>query len=283
MAQLIDGRALSQSRTESLLTRIHNLKTSLGRCPKLAVILVGDNPASHTYVQFKTKRCLELHIESVEKLMDASIDQADLFGVIHDLNNDKTVDGILLQLPLPSHLNAQKAVTLIHPSKDVDGLHPYNQGLLLQGRPFMVPCTPQGCLDLIHSCCDSLAGAHVVVVGRSILVGRPLAALLTNHNATVTLTHSKTSNLQEICRTADILIAATGRPGMITGDFVKSGAIVIDVGQSHVDNQIKGDVDFASVSPRASFLTPTTGGVGPMTIINLMENVIHAAESKLSD
>ena len=147
----------------------------------------------------------------------------------------------------------------------------------------MVPCTPQGCLDLIHSCCDNLAGAHVVVVGRSILVGRPLAALLTNHNATVTLTHSKTSNLQEICRTADILIAATGRPGMITGDFIKSGAIVIDVGQSHVDNQIKGDVDFASVSPRASFLTPTTGGVGPMTIINLMENVIHAAESKLSD
>ena len=282
MAQLIDGRALSQSRTESLRTRSHHIKISLGRAPKLAVILVGDDPASHTYVQFKTKRCLDLHIDSVEKFMNASVQQGDLLSVIHEFNQDKSVDGILLQLPLPSHLNFQEAVQAIDPSKDVDGLHPLNQGLLFQGRPSMVPCTPQGCLDLVHSCCDNISGAHVVIVGRSILVGRPLAALLTNHNATVTLAHSQTSNLKKICQVADILIVATGHPGMITGDFVKPGAIIIDVGQSHVDNIIMGDVDFASVSPKASFITPSTGGVGPMTIINLMENVIHAAESKIT-
>ena len=280
MAQIIDGRALSQSRMDSLLSRSHNLKIALGRPPKLAVILVGNDPASHTYVHFKTKRCTDLHIDSVKKLMDSSVQQADLLSVIRDLNEDATVDGILLQLPLPSHLNTQEAVLAIHPSKDVDGLHPFNQGLLLQGRPAMVPCTPQGCLDLIHACCDSISGSHVVIVGRSILVGRPLAALLTNNNATVTLCHSQTKNLKDICQSADILIAATGCPGMITGGFVKSGTIVIDVGQSHVDNRIMGDVDFASVSLKASFLTPATGGVGPMTIINLMENVIHAAESR---
>jgi methylenetetrahydrofolate dehydrogenase (NADP+)/methenyltetrahydrofolate cyclohydrolase len=283
MVQILEGHSLAQARKERLLSKAHQLTISMGRPPKLAVILVGNDPSSHTYVTYKAKMCAELNIESVKYLLDKSIQQVDLMDLIHDLNRHDMVDGILLQLPLPSHLDAKQAILAIDPHKDVDGLHPLNQGLLLQGDPFMIPCTPKGCLDLIHACCDLLKGVHAVVVGRSVLVGKPLAALLINHDATVTLAHSKTSRLQEVCRTADILISAIGKPGIITGDYIKQGAIVIDVGQTHVDNKIRGDVDHDTVAPKASFLTPARGGVGPMTIINLMENVLHAAEFKITE
>ncbi len=282
-AHIIDGRSLSQARTQILIARSHQIKLALGRPPRLAVILVGDDPASHTYVHFKTKRCSDLNIDSTTKVLKSTIEQSELMEIINSLNQDKTVDGILLQLPLPDHLDENKAVQAILPHKDVDGLHPLNQGNLLQGNPTMVPCTPQGCLDIIHSCCDNISDCHVVIVGRSILVGRPLAALLLNNDATVTVAHSKTSNLKSVCQMADILVVATGQPQMITGDFVKPGAIVIDVGQSHVNNRVIGDVEPVSVAHKASYLTPATGGVGPMTIINLMENVLHAAESHIPE
>lgn len=281
MAQLLDGRQLAQKRVESLQARIRAVQLRRGAPPKLAVILVGDNPESQTYVKFKTVRCESLGIISERHLLPDIILQNDLLNLIHSLNQDQSVDGILLQLPLPKHLDPQGAIDAISPEKDVDGLHPFNQGLLFQNRPTFIPCTPKGCLDLILSCCGSVKGKRVVIVGRSILVGRPLGALLLNQDATVTITHSQTVDLETICREADILISAVGRPHLISAKFVKNGAIVIDVGQTHVDNQIMGDVHFESVNPQASYLTPTIGGVGPMTIINLMENVIYAAEQRI--
>jgi len=209
-----------------------------------------------------------------------------LYQLIHQLNQNDEVDGILLQLPLPSHLDPHKAVSAILPQKDVDGLHPYNQGLLLQGRPLFAPCTPQGCVQLLQSCCDSLAGANVVIVGRSILVGRPLAAMLTNLDATVTLAHSHTRNLKQVCQQADILVSAVGKPKFITAEYIKPGAIVLDVGINRLlleggKSKLVGDVDFENVADKASFITPVPGGVGPMTIANLLLNTVKAAELTL--
>lgn len=282
MAQIIDGRSIAAARKEQLKQKSQQLRETLGRSPTLAVILVGEDPASQTYVRFKMKMCDELSITSQPFFLDASITQHTLNSLITQLNNDTTIDGILLQLPLPPALNTNETIELISPSKDVDGLHPYNQGLLMQGHPSLVPCTPQGCLQLIQSCHQDLTGAHAVIVGRSVLVGRPLALLLLNQNMTVTIAHSKTRNLKTLCQTADVLVGATGSPHLITADYVKPGAIVIDVGQSRQNSIIQGDVDFDSVAPLAGYITPVPGGVGPMTIINLMENLLHAASVSLN-
>lgn len=281
MAQILDGKQLAATKKRTLTEACNRLTNELGRPPCLAVILVGNDPASQTYVRYKIKMCSELGIKSISNHLIEDTSQDQLIGLIEHLNQDIHVDGILLQLPLPKHLDHYKAIHHIAPSKDVDGLHPYNQGLLTQGKPGLIPCTPKGCLQLILSCCTSLDGIRVVIIGRSVLVGRPLALLLLNHNATVTIAHSKTHNLKQVCREADILVAAAGQPHLITGEYIKPGAIVIDVGQSRIGNKIAGDVEPASVSSIASFLTPVPGGVGPMTIINLMENLLHAAALKI--
>lgn len=278
MAHCIDGSALAQVRKDCLKKKSQLLASKSGRHPVLAVILVGDNPASHTYVRYKMKMCDALDIDSRPYFLPAGTSQESLNQLIDELNQNSTIDGILLQLPLPAHLHTNQTVERIAPHKDVDGLHPYNQGLLMQGKPFMVPCTPQGCLQLILSCRQDLAGLHAVVIGRSVLVGRPMGLLLLGQDMTVTMAHSKTANLPEICRTADVLIVATGKPHLITADYIKPGAIVIDVGQSRSELGVQGDVDFDSVKTVAGYVTPVPGGVGPMTIINLMENLLHAAE-----
>lgn len=277
MAHLIDGKALARNLQHDLSIKAHDLKIKLGREVCLAVILVGDDPASQIYVAKKSEKAAEIGIHSQQHLLSEKTSQAELNALIHRLNQDDAVDGILLQLPLPAHLNRLESISQISPLKDVDGLHPTNQGLMFQGLPALTPCTPQGCIQLIKSCCDDLSGAHVVVVGTSVLVGRPLVPLLMAEGATVTLANSKTRNLTKITQEADILISATGCAGLITADHIKDGAIVIDVGITRHNGKLTGDVDFAAVKDKASFITPVPGGVGPMTIINLMANVIKAA------
>ncbi|MBX3487367.1 MAG: bifunctional 5,10-methylenetetrahydrofolate dehydrogenase/5,10-methenyltetrahydrofolate cyclohydrolase [Candidatus Paracaedibacteraceae bacterium] len=279
MAHLIDGRLLAAKLQQDLTTKAHNLKIKLGRDLCLAVILVGNDPASQIYVSKKTQKASEMGISSRPHILPETTSQAELNALINTLNKDITIDGILLQLPLPVYLDRLESISQIAPQKDIDGLHPINQGLLFQGRPTLAPCTPQGCIQLIKSCCDDLTGAHAVVVGTSVLVGRPLVPMLSALGATVTLANSKTRHLATITSQADILISATGRAGLITADHVKPGAIVIDVGITRHNGKLTGDVDFEAVKTKASFITPVPGGVGPMTIMNLMANVIKTAES----
>lgn len=283
MAMILDGKVLASQQKPALKTKAHSLSLQLGRLPCLAVILVGDDPASQIYVNRKASMCVDLGIRSIVHRLSSTIAQADLTALIHQLNENDTIDGILLQLPLPNHLDSTRAIQAILPTKDVDGLHPENQGYLFQGKPKIVPCTPAGCLQLLKNCCDDLTGVKVVVVGSSILVGRPLALLLMQQGATVTIANSKTRNLSAITRQADIVVSATGRPHLITSDHVKEGAIIIDVGITKVNDSLVGDVDFANVEKKASFITPVPGGVGPMTIINLMANILKAAEIRHHD
>ena len=282
MTQLIDGKKLAFLKRQEIRQDVLAFKKIYHRAPGLAVILIGHNPASEIYVRRKIEACQQASITSFLHQFDADISQETLHQTIIQLNNNPDVDGILLQLPLPSHLDEMKVISIISPHKDVDGLHPYNQGLLNQGRPTFVPCTPQGCLQLLHSCCESLVGANVLVIGRSVLVGRPLAAMLTNLNATVTLAHSHTRNLRTLCQQADIVISAVGKPHFLTADYIRSGTIVIDVGINRItlpDGKTKlvGDVDFDNVAPKTSFITPVPGGVGPMTIAHLLLNTLKAA------
>lgn len=282
VCQLIDGRSQAQILRQKLKADIEQLKQHHRLIPKLTVIMVGDHPASQIYVRNKLKACDEVGIESGLVQLPATISSNDLCRTIKMFNNDDCVHGILLQLPLPSHINTDLAVETIAPAKDVDGLHPYNQGLLLQGQPRFVPCTPQGCLQLIQSCCSSIEGLNAVVVGRSILVGRPMATLLLNANVTVTIAHSYTTNLEQVCRQADIIVAAMGKPRFITADYVKPGAIIIDVGINRLgENTLVGDVDFETVRMVAGYVTPVPGGVGPMTVANLLYNTVKAAQVRL--
>jgi methylenetetrahydrofolate dehydrogenase (NADP+)/methenyltetrahydrofolate cyclohydrolase len=277
MVNVICGKTLALKRRELLANKVSDFKQLSGRSPCLSVILVGEYPPSLVYVGAKQKACNDVGIASkLIKLPVQSFEQ-DLFNIIDDLNSDTGVDGILLQLPLPGSIDPFSYLSKISPLKDVDGLSPYNLGRLLAMRPIHIPCTPQGVMEILSDMAVNIESKKVVILGRSILVGRSLALLMEQANATVTVVHSKTQDPELICKQADILVSAIGKPGYITDKFVKPGAIVIDVGITNVHGSLKGDVDFDSVEKVASHLTPVPGGVGPMTVSKLLENTINAA------
>ncbi|MBR4359487.1 MAG: bifunctional methylenetetrahydrofolate dehydrogenase/methenyltetrahydrofolate cyclohydrolase FolD [Clostridia bacterium] len=279
MAILMDGKILSAERMAQLRQRVDALKAA-GKPVGLAVILVGDDPASQVYVRNKGKACEELGIESETLRLPADTAQADLEALIERLNGDSRISGILVQLPLPRHLDEAAALRKIIPEKDVDGFHIENAGKLFTGQTGVVACTPKGILHMLKASGVPLSGREAVVIGRSNIVGKPVAMLLLNENCTVTLCHSRTQDLAAHTRRADILVAAVGKPRFITGDMVKPGAAVVDVGINRVDGKVVGDVDFASVEPVAGWISPVPGGVGKMTICMLMENTIEAAERR---
>lgn len=276
-AQIIDGKQISAQVKESVKREVEEL-ASKGVPVCLAVIIVGDDPASHIYVKNKKKACELVGIRSEEYVLSAESGEEELLALINELNTDKNVNGILVQLPLPKHINETKILEAISPLKDVDAFHAVNVGKIMIGNYDFLPCTPAGCMELIHSTGIDVAGKACVVVGRSNIVGKPMAMLLLHANGTVTICHSKTQNLKTLCSQADILVAAVGKPQMITADMVKTGAVVIDVGMNRDGNgKLCGDVDFTAVSDVASFITPVPGGVGPMTIAMLMKNTVKAS------
>lgn len=277
----MDGKPVAAAVLDEVRERVG----ALGRRPALATILVGDDPASRSYIRSKRRRAGEVGIDSVHNELSAGATQDEVTDLIGRLNSDPEVDGILLQLPLPGGLDGEAAAMRINPEKDADGLHPANLGMIVVDRPGLVPCTPAGCLRILEFYDVPVRGAEVVVVGRSFLVGRPLALLLAARgtDATVTIAHSRTRDLAAVTRRADIVVAAVGSPGMITGEYVRPGAVVVDVGINRTaDGRLVGDVDHQSVSEVASALTPVPGGVGPMTVAMLMRNTIQAAEQRSS-
>ena len=284
-ATLIDGKAFSEKLVERVAERAAELSAIIGRPPALAVVLVGDNAASAVYVRNKIERTTAAGMRSVEHRLDADTGQAELLALIDELNNDDGIDGILVQLPLPDQIDEDAVINAITPDKDVDGFHVVNAGRLATGQDSLVPCTPFGCLLLLQDHLGDLSGLNAVVVGRSNIVGKPMAQLLLQQSCTVTIAHSRTRDLAALCATADILVAAVGRPEMITGNFVKPGATVIDVGINRVPApergegkfRLTGDVDFDSAAAVAGAITPVPGGVGPMTIACLLRNTLVAA------
>ncbi|MDP3979513.1 MAG: bifunctional methylenetetrahydrofolate dehydrogenase/methenyltetrahydrofolate cyclohydrolase FolD [Pseudomonas sp.] len=284
MAQIIDGKLLSIQVLEQVAHEVDILKAECGIVPALAVILVGDDPASQVYVRNKAKRATEVGMLSLEYRFDADIAQVKLNRLIRELNSDPTVHGILVQLPLPDHLNEDEIISAIAPSKDVDGFHPQNVGALASGQPALVPCTPQGCMIMLRKVYADLSGKSAVVIGRSNIVGKPMAALLLQANCTVTIVHSHTANIEDFCRQADIVVAAVGRVGLVKSSWIKPGATVIDVGINEIHEEgrrkLRGDVDFQDVEPIAGAITPVPGGVGPMTIACLLLNTLKAAKKK---
>ncbi len=281
MAQLIDGKAFAAGLRARVGDSVAALQRDHGVTPGLAVVLVGEDPASQVYVRNKGRQTLEAGMQSFEHKLDASTSQADLLALIGRLNADPSVNGILVQLPLPSQIDEFAVINAIDPAKDVDGFHLTNVGLLSTGNPGLVPCTPLGCRMLLRDCLGDLSGANAVVVGRSNIVGKPMASLLLADSCTVTIAHSRTRELADLCRSADILVAAVGRPEMIDGQWVKPGAAVIDVGINRVEGadgkgRLVGDVDFASAEKVAGHITPVPGGVGPMTIACLLRNTVEA-------
>ena len=277
-AQLIDGVALSRQLRTELTQRAHNL-TAQGQQPGLAVLLVGDDPASQVYVRNKVKACAEVGIHSLLERHPASLNEAELLARIAALNADPRIHGILVQLPLPPQIEAQRVIEAISPAKDVDGFHIASAGALLVGQPGFWPCTPYGCLKMLEHIGFNLRGKHAVVIGRSNIVGKPMALLLLQREATVTLCHSRTPDLKSHTRQADVIVAAVGKAGLLTADMVKPGAVVLDVGMNRdAAGKLCGDVDFAGVKEVAGYLTPVPGGVGPMTITMLLSNTVQAAE-----
>lgn len=277
-AQLIDGNALSRQLRAEVAERAAAL-TARGVRPGLAVVLVGDNPASAVYVRNKVKACADSGLHSVLEKYEATLTEAELLGRIEALNDDPAIHGILVQLPLPAHIDAHKVIEAISPDKDVDGFHVASAGALMVGQPGFRPCTPYGCMKMLESIGVSPKGKHAVVIGRSNIVGKPMAMLLLAANATVTVCHSATPDLAHHTRQADIVVAAVGKRNVLTADMVKPGAVVIDVGMNRDDaGKLCGDVDFAGVSEVAGWITPVPGGVGPMTITMLLVNTIEAAE-----
>jgi methylenetetrahydrofolate dehydrogenase (NADP+)/methenyltetrahydrofolate cyclohydrolase len=277
-AKLIDGKAIAQEVRAEWKVRADALKAH-GVTPGLAVIIVGEDPASKVYVANKVKACAELGLHSEHIVMSADTSEAVLLAKIKALNEDKKIHGILVQLPVPKHIASNKVLEAISPDKDVDGFHPENVGALVTGNMRFAPCTPYGAMKLLEKCGVSVEGKHAVVVGRSNIVGKPMALLLLQHNATVTICTSKTRDLARFTRDADILVVATGKPKMITGDMIKPGAAVIDVGINRMaDGKLCGDVDFDSAKEVAGWITPVPGGVGPMTITMLVANTVRAAE-----
>jgi len=285
-ATRIDGKAFAASVREKVTAHVATLKADHGLIPGLAVVLVGEDPASQVYVRSKGKLTQEVGMKSVEHKLGAETQEADLLSLIDELNSDETIHGILVQLPLPKHLNEDLVINAIDPTKDVDGFHISNVGLLGTGQKSMVPCTPLGCLMMLRDHHGSLSGMNAVVVGRSNIVGKPMAQLLLGDSCTVTIAHSRTKELSDVVRRADIVVAAVGRPEMVEGDWIKPGATVIDVGINRIDAGVKedgspktrlvGDVDFASASEVAGAITPVPGGVGPMTIACLLANTLTA-------
>jgi methylenetetrahydrofolate dehydrogenase (NADP+) / methenyltetrahydrofolate cyclohydrolase len=282
-ATVIDGKAIAAETRAQVAVEVARLARDHGVVPGLAVVLVGNNPASEVYVGSKKKMTVEAGMKSFDHHLPEEVSEAELLALIARLNADPAVNGILVQLPLPQQIDAQKVLNAIDPGKDVDGFHPLNAGRLATGLPALVPCTPLGCIILAKSVRPSLAGLDAVVVGRSNIVGKPLAALLIGESATVTVAHSKTRDLPEVCRRADLLFAAVGRAEMVKGDWVKPGATVIDVGINRVPSatpgktRIVGDVDYTGAAERAGAITPVPGGVGPMTIACLLVNTVRAA------
>lgn len=275
---LIDGKAVSLQVKQQVKQECDKLKTK-GVTPGLAVIIVGDDPASQVYVRNKEKACEECGFYSVKYALDADTTQSELNALIDKLNKDEKINGILCQLPLPKHLDDKEVINCIDPIKDVDAFHPVNVGAIMIGDYNFLPCTPAGVMELIHSTGVDVTGKKAVVIGRSNIVGKPMAMLLLHENATVEITHSKTLDLKSITKEADILVAAIGRAKFVTTDMVKNGAIVIDVGMNRDENgKLCGDVDFENVKDKCSFITPVPGGVGPMTISMLMRNTLTAAK-----
>ena len=277
-AHLIDGNALSQQLRADVAARAAALKTR-GITPGLAVVLVGDNPASQVYVRNKVKACQDAGLYSVLEKYEATLTEADLLARVEALNNDPAIHGILVQLPLPAHIDAQKVIEAISPAKDVDGFHIASAGALMTGMPGFWPCTPYGCMKMLESIGYDLKGKHAVVIGRSNIVGKPMALMLLQKNATVTICHSATKDLKAMTLQADVIVAAVGKRNVLTADMVKPGAVVLDVGMNRNDEgKLCGDVDFAGVREVASHITPVPGGVGPMTITMLLVNTLEAAE-----
>ena len=277
-AQRIDGIALSQQLRTDVASRTAVLK-SKGITPGLAVVLVGDNSASQVYVRNKVKACQDSGLHSVLEKYPETLTESELLTRVHALNLDDSIHGILVQLPLPAHIDAQKVIEAISPAKDVDGFHIASAGALMTGMPGFLPCTPYGCMKMLESIGYDLKGKHAVVIGRSNIVGKPMAMMLLQKNATVTICHSATQNLKALTLQADVIVAAVGKQNVLTADMVKPGAVVLDVGMNRNDEgKLCGDVDFAGVEQVASYITPVPGGVGPMTITMLLVNTLEAAE-----
>lgn len=280
--KILDGKAVSLKVKESVKVRADELK-KFGVEPTLAVVLVGEDKASQTYVRAKEKACNEYGIKSVAHRLSENTTQNELLALINVLNLDDSIHGILVQLPLPKHIDTNVVLAAIDPQKDVDGFHAVNVGKLVSGLDGFVPCTPLGVMEILKEYGIEVAGLNAVVIGRSNIVGKPMANLLLNASATVTVTHSKTKNLKEICKSADLIVAAIGRPFFLKADMVKDGAVVVDVGINRLDDgRLVGDVDFEEVAPKCSYITPVPGGVGPMTIAMLLNNTILAAQAKIA-
>ncbi|MBA3666842.1 MAG: bifunctional methylenetetrahydrofolate dehydrogenase/methenyltetrahydrofolate cyclohydrolase FolD [Sphingomonas sp.] len=276
-AKIIDGKAAAAALRGEVAAEVARFRTAEGRAPGLAVVLVGDDPASAVYVRAKGKATVEAGMESFEHRLSAGTSETDLLALVDRLNADPAVDGILVQLPLPPQIDANKVITRIDPDKDVDGFSPVNAGRLAIGLHGFVPCTPLGCLKLLRAELGDLSGKSAVVIGRSNIVGKPLALLLLGDSATVTIAHSRTKDLPAVVRQADIVVAAVGKPQMVRGDWLKPGATVIDVGINRIEGRLVGDVDFTSASDVAGAITPVPGGVGPMTIACLLRNTFVSA------
>ncbi len=290
--QLLDGKKVSETLLADIANEVNQLKASGKKTPHLAAILVGHDPASETYVASKVRTCNEIGFKSTEVRLDVATSEEEVLNYINDFNNNPDVDGILVQLPLPKHIDEQKIITAIDPNKDVDGFHPMNVGKMVIGQPTFVSATPNGIMLMLQHYNIQTAGKHCVVIGRSNIVGTPMSILLSRNtqpgNCTVTLAHSRTQNLKELCLQADIIVAAIGRPNFVTADMVKDGAIVIDVGINRINDasrqsgtRLVGDVDFDAIKNKASWITPVPGGVGKMTICALMFNTLQAVKNKI--
>jgi methylenetetrahydrofolate dehydrogenase (NADP+)/methenyltetrahydrofolate cyclohydrolase len=282
MAAIIDGKAVAKEVQKQIKEEVDGLERRWGIVPGLAVVLVGDDPASHIYVRNKEKACKEAGIKSFEHFLPATVSEKELLALAHQLNKNKSVHGILVQLPLPPHIHAERILEAVSPHKDVDGFHPVNQGLLLLGADGFRPCTPMGIMKLLESVNCDPKGKNAVVVGRSNIVGKPVALMLLGKHATVTICHSRTANLRDEVGRAEILVAAIGKAGLIRGDWIRPGAVVIDVGVNRLaSGKLAGDVEFETAKERASAITPVPGGVGPMTICMLLYNTLKAAKDSL--
>ncbi|MDD3612762.1 MAG: bifunctional methylenetetrahydrofolate dehydrogenase/methenyltetrahydrofolate cyclohydrolase FolD [Clostridia bacterium] len=278
MSNIIDGKSIAEEIRTSIKERVSKMKEAMNINPSLTVILVGDNPASQVYVRNKERACIEVGIDSNIIRMSEKTSEQELLDTIQKLNEDRSVHGILVQLPLPEQINEDKIIAAIDPNKDVDGFHPINRGKLFAGEKSLEPCTPMGIIRLLDHIGYEIEGKNAVIIGRSNIVGKPVALMLLKRNATVTIVHTRTKDIKSITQTADILVVAVGRAKIVDSSYIKEGAVVIDVGISRLDGKLCGDVDFDDVKDKAGYITPVPRGVGPMTIAMLLENTLTAAE-----